>query len=50
VGTSARIVGPPLLGFLSERGGFGLAFGTATAAAIAAAVVGRRWREPSAAR
>lgn len=50
VGTSARIAGPPLLGFLSERGGFELAFGTATAAAITAAVVGRRWREPSAAR
>jgi DHA1 family tetracycline resistance protein-like MFS transporter len=49
VGTAARIVGPPLLGFLSERG-FALAFGTATAAAIAAAVVGRRWREASAAR
>ena len=44
VGTGARITGPPLLGFLSERGGFELAFGTATAAALAAAVVGRRWR------
>jgi MFS transporter, DHA1 family, tetracycline resistance protein len=50
VGTGARITGPPLLGFLSERGGFELAFGTATAAAIAAAVVGRRWKEPTAAR
>jgi MFS family permease len=50
VGTGARITGPPLLGFLSERGGFELAFGTATAAAIAAAVAGRRWKTPSAAR
>jgi len=50
VGTGARITGPPLLGFLSERGGFELAFGTATAAALAAAVVGRRWKEPTAAR
>jgi MFS family permease len=50
VGTGARITGPPLLGFLSERGGFELAFGTAAAAALAAAVVGRRWKEPTAAR
>lgn len=50
VGTGARITGPPLLGFLSERGGFELAFLTAAAAAIAAAVVGSRWKEPTAAR
>ncbi|MFL5520519.1 MAG: MFS transporter [Gemmatimonadales bacterium] len=50
VGTGARITGPPLLGYLSERGGFELAFGTATAAAVAAAVVGWRWKEPTAAR
>jgi MFS family permease len=49
VGSGARIVGPPLLGFTSDTGGYGAAFGLAAVAALAAAVTARLWpRRPTA--
>jgi MFS family permease len=49
VGSGARIVGPPLLGFASDAGGYGVAFGLAAVAALAAGVAARLWprRAPS---
>ena len=38
-GSMGRIVGPPIIGLLSEAGGFGLAYGVAAAAALAGLVV-----------
>ncbi|MCU0621172.1 MAG: MFS transporter [Gemmatimonadales bacterium] len=50
LGAGSRIAGPPLLGFASEAGGYGVAFGLAAVAAAGAAIVGWGWREASAGR
>jgi MFS family permease len=43
IGASARIVGPPVLGLVGQRGGFTAAFAAAAVAATVAGVVVGRW-------
>ena len=44
IGSAARIVGPPLLGALADKGGFGAAFGLSALAAAAAGMLAGKWR------
>lgn len=44
IGAAARIVGPPVLGGLADRAGFGAAFGLSALAAIFAGVTAARWK------
>jgi MFS family permease len=44
IGSAARIVGPPLLGALADKGGFAAAFGLSALAAAAAGVIAGRWK------
>lgn len=44
IGSAARIVGPPLLGGLAEKGGFAAAFLVAAFAAAAAGVMATKWK------
>ena len=44
IGAGARIVGPPVLGALAEKGGFAAAFGLSALAGAAAGVIAARWK------
>ena len=44
IGAAARIVGPPLLGALADKGGFAAAFGLSALAAAAAGVIAGKWK------
>ena len=44
IGSAARIVGPPLLGALADKGGFAAAFGLSALAAGAAGIIAGRWK------
>jgi MFS family permease len=44
IGSAARIVGPPLLGALADKGGFAAAFGLSALAAAAAGILAGQWK------
>ncbi len=44
IGSAARIVGPPLLGALADKGGFAAAFGLSALAAAAAGILAGKWK------
>jgi MFS family permease len=44
IGAAARIVGPPLLGSLADKAGFGAAFGLSALAATFAGVTAAQWK------
>ena len=44
IGSAARIVGPPLLGALADKGGFAAAFGLSALAAAAAGIIAGKWK------
>ena len=44
IGAGARIVGPPMLGVLAEKGGFAAAFGLSAVAGALSAATAARWK------
>jgi len=47
IGAGARILGPPLLGVLAEKGGFAAAFGLSAVAGALSAAIAARWKRRS---